>query len=95
MQPRLDSGKATLVHGMALENNVRMDARLEAITLASDGQAPGEVYQEARTRFTEEELTGLTMAIIATNGWNRLCVGFRAVRPNSQPAPKTAGGGAR
>lgn len=67
----------------------------EAITLVSDGHVPDQVYEEARQRFTEEELVGLTMAIITINGWNRLCIGFRAVPGDYQPAPKTAGGGAR
>lgn len=51
----------------------------EAITLISQGHAPDEVFEQARTQFTEEEMVNLTMAIIAINGWNRLAIGFREV----------------
>jgi alkylhydroperoxidase family enzyme len=51
----------------------------EAITVISQGQAPDEVFEQARTQFTEEELVNLTMAIVAINGWNRLAIGFRKV----------------
>jgi AhpD family alkylhydroperoxidase len=51
----------------------------EAITLISQGHAPDEAFEEARTQFTEEELVNLTMAIVAINGWNRLAIGFREV----------------
>ncbi len=51
----------------------------EAVTLISESHAPDEVYEEARQRFTEQELVNLTMAIVAINGWNRLAIGFRAV----------------
>ena len=40
----------------------------EAIALISQGHAPDEVFEQARTQFTEEELVNLTMAIIAMNG---------------------------
>jgi AhpD family alkylhydroperoxidase len=51
----------------------------EGLTLISDNQAPDNLYQEVRQRFTEEELVNLTMAIVTINGWNRICVGFRTV----------------
>jgi AhpD family alkylhydroperoxidase len=58
----------------------------EAVTLISDGQAPDDVYEAVRQRFTEEELVDLTMAIVAINGWNRLAIAFRAVPGEYQPA---------
>jgi len=51
----------------------------EALTLVTDGHVPDEVYEEARARFSEEELANLTLAIIAINGANRLNIAFRTV----------------
>ena len=51
----------------------------EAITLISQGHAPEDVFEHARTQFTEEDLVNFTLAIIAVNGWNRLAIGFREV----------------
>jgi AhpD family alkylhydroperoxidase len=57
----------------------------EAITLVSEDHVPDEVYDEVRKRFSEEELVNLTVAIVAINGWNRLCIGFRVVPGEYQP----------
>jgi AhpD family alkylhydroperoxidase len=57
----------------------------EAITLISKEHAPDAVYDEVRRCFTEEELMNLTLAIVAINGWNRLCIGFRAVPGDYEP----------
>lgn len=40
-------------------------------------------YQAARQEFDEGELSELSFAIVAINGWNRLAIGFAAV-PGSQ-----------
>ena len=58
----------------------------EAVTLVSQGHVPDEVYEEARKRFTEEELVNLTLAITTINSWNRLSISFRAVPGEYQPA---------
>jgi len=63
----------------------------EAVTLVSETHVPDEVYEEARQRFSEEELVNLTMAVVAINGWNRLSVAFRAVPGEYQPAARKAG----
>ena len=49
----------------------------EALTLVSETHVPDEVYEHARSQFAEDELVALSMAIVAINGWNRLCVAFR------------------
>ncbi len=49
----------------------------EALTLLADSGAPDDVYQLAMAQFSPAELTNLTLAIIAINGWNRFGVGFR------------------
>ncbi len=58
----------------------------EAVTLVAQSGVPDDVYQTARSQFSEKELIDLTMAIIAINGWNRLAISFRAVAGTYQPA---------
>jgi AhpD family alkylhydroperoxidase len=58
----------------------------ESVTLLSETNVPDEDYAQARAHFSEEELVNLSMAIVAINGWNRLCVGFRALPGTYQPA---------
>ncbi|MFI5376057.1 MAG: carboxymuconolactone decarboxylase family protein [Candidatus Rokuibacteriota bacterium] len=60
----------------------------EALTLVHETHVPDDVYEEVRKRFTEEEVVSLTAAIVSINGWNRLCIGFRAVPGTYQPARK-------
>ncbi|MBO0722890.1 MAG: carboxymuconolactone decarboxylase family protein, partial [Blastocatellia bacterium] len=57
----------------------------EAVTLVSKDNVPDEVYEEVRKRFSEEELVNLTLAIVAINGWNRLCISFRVLPGEYQP----------
>jgi AhpD family alkylhydroperoxidase len=64
----------------------------EAVTLVSEGHVPDAVYEEARQRFSEEELVNLTMAVVTINGWNRLSIAFRVVPGEYQPAARKAGG---
>jgi AhpD family alkylhydroperoxidase len=49
----------------------------EAVTLVSDGHVPDEVYERVSAHFSEKELADLTLAVVAINGWNRLCISFR------------------
>ncbi len=51
----------------------------EAVTLVSVDQVADDVYQMARQHFTEKELVDLTLAIVATNGRNRLAIACRTV----------------
>jgi AhpD family alkylhydroperoxidase len=53
-------------------------AWVEAVTLINKGHAPDEIYQEARSQFSDKELVDLTAAIVAINAWNRLAIAFRA-----------------
>jgi AhpD family alkylhydroperoxidase len=64
----------------------------EALTLVSETEAPDSSYAAVREHFSEEEIVNLSLAIVAINGWNRLCVGFRAEAGIYQPraaAPET------
>ena len=58
----------------------------EALTLVHATQVPDDVYRQARAEFSEQELAKLSLAIVAINGWNRLCVAFRA-QPALRPYP--------
>lgn len=49
----------------------------EAVTLLTDGFVPDEVNDKVRLQFSEKELSQLTLAVVAINGWNRLNVAFR------------------
>ena len=57
----------------------------ESVTEVAHTGVPDEVYEQARSEFSEAELVKLTMAIIAINGWTRLAVSFRAVPGTYQP----------
>ena len=50
----------------------------EAVTRIGHGHVPDEVYASAREHFDEPQLVALTFAVVAINGWNRLCIAFRA-----------------
>jgi AhpD family alkylhydroperoxidase len=50
----------------------------ETLTLISSHHVPDELYARTLEHFTEAELVGLTLAIIAINGWNRVAIPFRA-----------------
>ena len=62
----------------------------EVVTFVAEGHVPDEAYAAARELFSDEELVNLTLAIVAINGWNRLCIAFRSppgtYRPESRPA---------
>ncbi|HEY3927699.1 MAG TPA: carboxymuconolactone decarboxylase family protein [Candidatus Koribacter sp.] len=57
----------------------------EAVTLINESRVPDDVYEETRLRFSEQELVNLSMAIVAINGWNRICIGFRTVPASYDP----------
>ena len=48
-----------------------------SVTNVGETHVPEEVFALARKQFSEEELVKLTLAVIAINGWNRLCIAFR------------------
>ena len=57
----------------------------EAVTLVADGHVSDDVYEQARSQFSEEELISLTLAVITINGWNRLNIAFQTVPGSYQP----------
>jgi AhpD family alkylhydroperoxidase len=62
----------------------------EALTRVAEGHVPDEVFSVARTQFQESELVNLTVAVMAINAWNRLCIGFRAVPGAYKPRAHAA-----
>jgi AhpD family alkylhydroperoxidase len=60
----------------------------EMLTLVAERGAPDEVFEEVREHFSDDEIAYLTLAIVAINGWNRICIGFRAEPGNYQPSEK-------
>jgi AhpD family alkylhydroperoxidase len=57
----------------------------EALTVLGEGHVPDAVYEHAREHFSERELVELALAVVAINGWNRLCVAFRTVAGTYRP----------
>ena len=49
----------------------------DAVTFLHEGHVPDAVHEVARAEFDEKDLANLTFALVAINGWNRLCVSFR------------------
>jgi len=68
----------------------------EAVTLVADGHVPDEVFAGVREHFSEEEMVSLTLAVIATNAFNRINIAFRPevgdYRPGMFDQPKKAPG---
>jgi AhpD family alkylhydroperoxidase len=49
----------------------------EAVTFVADGHVSDAVYAEAKSQFTDKELSDLTLAIATINAWNRLSIAAR------------------
>jgi len=62
----------------------------ETLTLIASHHVTDEFYARTRNHFTEAELVGLTLAVIAINGWNRLAIPFRAEVGSYQPGTAKA-----
>ncbi len=58
----------------------------EAVTRLTNQQVPDDVYEQARSSFSEKELVALNMVVVAINGWNRMNIAFRTVAGSYQPA---------
>jgi hypothetical protein len=46
---------------------------------------PDSLYEETRLHFSSREITDLTWAIVAINGWNRIAISFRSVPGEYEP----------
>ena len=69
--------------------NVRERAALawcEAVTVLDPRHGvPDEVYEQARTVFSERELMDLNLAVVMINGWNRIAIPTRAEPGHYRP----------
>ena len=57
----------------------------EVLTKLPEHGVADEVYASVREHLSEKEVSDLTFSIMAINGWNRVCIGFKRV-PGSQDA---------
>jgi AhpD family alkylhydroperoxidase len=55
----------------------------EVLTALPPHGVPEEVFTKVREQLSEQEISDLTFAIMAINGWNRVSIGFKVV-PGSQ-----------
>jgi alkylhydroperoxidase family enzyme len=62
----------------------------EAVTSLREGSVPDDVFEFARSEFSEQELVKLTIAIVAINGANRISIAFRTVPGSYRPAVRDA-----
>ena len=60
----------------------------EALTLIAENHVDDELYAQAREQFSEKELSDLSLAVIAINGWNRLAIPFRSEPGTYEPKKK-------
>ena len=62
----------------------------ETLTLISSHHVPDDLYGRTSEHFKEAELVGLTLAVVAINGWNRVAIPFRAEVGSYQPGAAEA-----
>jgi len=53
----------------------------ESLTDIAQTRAPDDVFDAARSQFSEKEMADLSIAIAMINAWNRLATGSRAMHP--------------
>lgn len=57
----------------------------EVVTKLPEQGVPDDIYERVRGQLSEKEISDLTFAIVAINGWNRLSIAFKNV-PGSADA---------
>ena len=62
----------------------------EAITKLEQNNVADDVYEEALSQFSEEELVDLTMAVIGINSYNRINIAFRTPAGDYMPGQHAA-----
>ena len=58
----------------------------EALTTLGAHGVSDEIYDRVRSQLSEKEISDLSFAIMAINGWNRLNVGFQTVPGSADKA---------
>ena len=51
----------------------------EIVTKLPEQGVPDDIYERVRGQLSEKEISDLTFAIVAINGWNRLSIAFKSV----------------
>ncbi|KXU85164.1 hypothetical protein CI15_23065 [Paraburkholderia monticola] len=49
----------------------------EALTLVAQTRVPDTLWGAVKPHFSEQDISDLTLSIVAINGWNRIAVSFR------------------
>ncbi|GAB3031210.1 carboxymuconolactone decarboxylase family protein [Bowmanella dokdonensis] len=57
----------------------------ESLTLMATKGIPDTLFERVKPHFSDQQLTDLTLAIVAINGWNRFAVGLGADIGSYQP----------
>ena len=52
-------------------------ALTEAMTLIAGKEVPDDIYDNAASLFTEQELAAIIMTIVTINAWNRISITSR------------------
>lgn len=63
--------------GLFTEKEKAVLALTESMTLIHNNHVPDEVYNEAATHLSRQELAAVIMAVVAINGWNRIAISTR------------------
>ncbi|MGB6054163.1 MAG: carboxymuconolactone decarboxylase family protein [Burkholderiaceae bacterium] len=58
----------------------------EVLTKLPEHGVPDDVYEQVRAQFSEKELSELTFAVMAINGWNRANVAFKTAPGSADKA---------
>ena len=58
----------------------------EALTTLGAHGVPDDIYERVRTQLSEKDISDLSFAIMAINGWNRLNVEFQAEQGSAKKA---------
>lgn len=58
----------------------------EVLTKLPDHGVADDIYERVRTQFSEKELSDLTFAVMAINGWNRANIAFKTVPGSADKA---------
>ncbi|MGL1886229.1 MAG: carboxymuconolactone decarboxylase family protein [Reichenbachiella sp.] len=48
----------------------------EALTLIAENKISDKLFNDLKTHFSQDEITGLTMAIVEINNWTRFMIAF-------------------
>lgn len=70
----LDAWRETILY---TEKERAVLALTESMTLLTDGNVPDDVYMNAATHLTQQELASVIMAVVTINAWNRIAITTR------------------